>query len=142
MTADRAPVVVQAAIIEREGRFLLTRRLRGTHLAGLWEFPGGKCEPGESAEACLARELAEELGVVARVGELVLDTVHAYPERTVHLFFRRCEIDGDPVPLLEQQMRWTSREELTQLDFPEADRELIRRLSQPTVRSSSSPSDR
>ena len=48
MTAERAPVVVQAAIIERDGRFLLTRRLRGTHLAGLWEFPGGKCEPDET----------------------------------------------------------------------------------------------
>ena len=131
MTAERAPVVVQAAIIERDGRFLLTRRLRGTHLAGLWEFPGGKCGPDETAEACLARELAEELGVVARVGELVLETVHTYPERTVHLYFRRCELDGDPVARLNQEMRWTSREELPRLEFPEADRELIQRLSQP-----------
>ena len=131
MTAERTPVVVQAAIIERDGRFLLTRRLRGTHLAGLWEFPGGKCGPDETAEACLARELAEELGVVARVGELVLETVHAYPERTVHLYFRRCEIDGEPVARLNQEMRWTSREELPRLEFPEADRELIQRLSQP-----------
>jgi mutator protein MutT len=131
MTPERAPVVVQAAIIERDGRFLLTRRLRGTHLEGLWEFPGGKCEAGESAEACLVRELAEELGVVSRVGELVLETVHAYPERTVHLFFRRCAIEGDPQPLLNQQMRWTSREELMELAFPEADREVIRLLTQP-----------
>jgi 8-oxo-dGTP diphosphatase len=130
MTAERPPVIVQAAIIERDGRFLLTRRLRGTHLAGLWEFPGGKCEPGESAEACLVRELAEELGVTARVGELVLDTVHAYPERTVHLFFRRCDIAGEPAARLNQEMRWTSREELGRLEFPEADRELIRLLTQ------------
>lgn len=123
-------MIVQAAIIERDGRFLLTRRLRGTHLAGLWEFPGGKCEPGESAEACLVRELAEELGVTARVGELVLDTVHAYPERTVHLFFRRCDIAGEPAARLNQEMRWTSREELGRLEFPEADRELIRLLTQ------------
>jgi 8-oxo-dGTP diphosphatase len=130
MTAELPPVIVQAAIIERDGRFLLTRRLRGTHLAGLWEFPGGKCEPGESAEACLVRELAEELGVTARVGELVLDTVHAYPERTVHLFFRRCDIAGEPAARLNQEMRWTSREELGRLEFPEADRELIRLLTQ------------
>ena len=77
-----------AAVIERDGRFLVTRRLEGTHLAGLWEFPGGKCEPGETHEACLARELMEELGVVATIGDEILVTEHAYPERTVRLHFR------------------------------------------------------
>ena len=57
--------------------------------------------------------------------------MHAYPERTVHLYFRRCEIDGEPIARLNQEMRWTSREELRTLEFPEADRELIQRLSQP-----------
>ncbi len=118
-------VIVLAAIVERDGSLLVTRRLDGTHLAGLWEFPGGKCEPGETHEACLARELAEELGVGSRVGAELLTTEHAYPERTVRLHFRRCEIDSDPRPLLGQEIRWVRREDLHALAFPPADAELI-----------------
>ena len=127
MSADTpaAAIVVLAAIVERHGRFLLTRRLKGTHLADLWEFPGGKCEPGETHEVCLKRELLEELGVGSEIGEEILVTEHAYPERTVRLHFRRCELRGEPQPLLGQAMRWATRDELTSIDFPAADRELI-----------------
>jgi len=118
-------IVVLAAVIEQEGRFLLTRRLDHTHLAGLWEFPGGKCEPGESHEACLRRELAEELGVDAHIGDEIIETEHAYPERTVRLHFRRATILGTPQALLGQQMQWVTRDELGSLDLPEADRALI-----------------
>ena len=121
-------VVVLAGVIERNGAFLLTRRLRGTHLEGRWEFPGGKCEAGESHDACLRRELAEELGVEAEIGEEIFTIVHAYTERTVELHFRKCALAGEPRPLLGQQMRWVPREELHTLEFPEADRELIERL--------------
>lgn len=121
-------VVVLAAIVERDGRWLVSRRLTGTHLAGLWEFPGGKCEPGEAHEACLRRELLEELGVDAEVGEELMVTEHAYPERTVRLHFRRCVISGEPRPLLDQEIRWITRDELRQLEFPEADRALIESL--------------
>ena len=121
-------IVVLAAIIERDGRLLLARRLKGTHLAGLWEFPGGKCEPGETHETCLKRELLEELDVRAIVGPEVLVTEHAYPERTVRLHFRHCSIEGEPRPVLGQQLRWTRRDELDELEFPEADRELIEKL--------------
>jgi len=124
-------IVVVAAIVERDGRFLVTRRLRGTHLAGLWEFPGGKCDPGESHEACLERELLEELGVRSRVGREVLATTHAYPERTVRLHFRECAIEESPQPLLGQEIRWIARADLATLEFPEADAELIRRLTTP-----------
>jgi 8-oxo-dGTP diphosphatase len=127
--ADPHPVVVVlAAVIERDGRFLLTRRLKGTHLEGLWEFPGGKHEPGETHEACLTRELDEELGVRADVGPEIFVVEHAYPERTVRLHFRRCEIDGEPDARLGQQIRWADRAELAGIDFPEADRDLIRLL--------------
>ena len=119
-------VVVAAAVIERNGRFLVTRRLEGTHLAGLWEFPGGKCERDERPEACLVREIREELAAAAHVGRLILMTCHAYPERTVELHFFSATVDGDPVPQLGQQMRWMSRTELATLPFPEADAELIR----------------
>ena len=99
-------VVVAAAVVERGERYLVTRRLRGTHLEGMWEFPGGKCEPGETHAACLRREIREELGCVADVGEKLLTVAHAYPDRTVELHFFRCELTGEPAPLLGQEMRW------------------------------------
>ena len=125
MTSARAPLVVVAAVIERDGRFLLAAASTGTHLAGLWEFPGGKCDPGETHEACLRRELREELGVESDVGAEIVVTEHAYPERTVRLHFRRCRIEGDPRHLLGQELRWVTREELTTIELPEADRALV-----------------
>jgi len=125
----RAPIVVLAAVIERDGRFLLTRRLKGTHLAGTWEFPGGKCEPDESHEACLARELVEELAVAATIGDEIFTVEHAYPERTVRLHFRRATLLSEPSPQLGQQMRWIAREALRSLELPEADRGLVELLT-------------
>jgi mutator protein MutT len=122
-------IIVLAAIIERDRKLLITRRLQGTHLAGLWEFPGGKCDEGETHEACLARELLEELGVSSFVGPELLSVEHTYPERTVRLHFRRCEIGGEPQPLLGQEIRWIERADLRSLEFPEADRELIEMLA-------------
>ena len=122
-------IVVLAGIVERDGKLLITRRLKGTHLAGLWEFPGGKCDASETHEACLARELLEELGVSSLVGPELLSVEHAYPERTVRLHFRTCEIAGDPQPLLGQEIRWIERADLKSLEFPEADRELIEMLT-------------
>jgi len=137
----RTPIVVVAAVIEQDDRFLVTRRPAGTHLAGLWEFPGGKCDPGESHAACLARELREELGVGAEVGAELIVVEHAYPERTVRLHFHACRLTGTPVPLLGQQMRWITRAELAALDVPEADRALIQLLTSPRP-DSPSPSRR
>ncbi len=120
-----APMVVLAAVIERDGAFLLTRRHRDAHLGGMWEFPGGKCEEGETHEACLAREILEELGAASRIGDELLSVTHAYPERTVRLHFRRCDLLDEPRPMLGQEMRWVARHELSTLEFPAADRELI-----------------
>lgn len=127
-------VVVVAAVVEQDGRFLVTRRRAGSHLAGYWEFPGGKCEPGETPSASLARELREELGVEVRVGPPLLATSYSYPDRTVHLTFYKCELAGPPRPQLGQEMRWVTREALAQLPLPPADKELVERLcrSQPT----------
>lgn len=122
-------IIVTAAVIERDGRFLVTRRQAGAHLAGFWEFPGGKCEPGESLNACMSRELVEELGVEAVIGEEIFTTAHDYDDRRVELHFLRCELTTDPIPLLGQQMRWVSRTELTELPFPPADAELIGMLT-------------
>jgi len=122
-------VVVAAAVIERDGRFLVTRRQKGVHLEGCWEFPGGKCNDGESLAACLQRELREELAVDANVGEDLFSITHNYADRAVELHFFRCEVTGEPAPQLGQEMRWVRREELPMLDFPPADEELIRMLT-------------
>jgi 8-oxo-dGTP diphosphatase len=121
-------IVVTAAIVERDGRFLVTRRQKGVHLAGLWEFPGGKCDPGETLEACMIRELDEELGVCATVQGECLVTSHEYPDRIVELHFLRCEVEGPPAARLGQEIRWVDRAELLTLDFPPADEALIQLL--------------
>ena len=127
--AAQTVIVVTAAVIERDGAFLLTRRVEGTHLEGHWEFPGGKCEPGETLEQCLARELREELGVEASIGHEVFSTRHVYAGRTVQLHFFASEVHGIPIAMLGQQMRWVPRAELTTLPFPDADAALVERLS-------------
>jgi 8-oxo-dGTP diphosphatase len=125
---DRAAIVVAAAVIRRGELFLVTRRLKGTHLAGYWEFPGGKCEPDESCASCLAREIQEELGCGVRIRDEILTVAHAYPARPLELHFFECDLVGEPAPLLGQEIRWVAREQLTSLEFPPADAELIRNL--------------
>ena len=125
---------VVAAVIEQQNEFLLTRRQAGVHLAGLWEFPGGKIDPGESHAAALRRELREELDVDVEPHELMFTTTHEYEERRVVLYFYRCSLRGVPRPVLGQEMRWVAREELRWLGFPAADEELITRLTESVVR--------
>lgn len=123
---DAVPrIVVTAAVIRRGDEFFVTRRQRGVHLEGLWEFPGGKCDAGESLETCLRREIREELDTDARIGEELLACAHTYPERIVELHFFSAELLGDPRPMLGQEMRWVPRGELRGLQFPPADDELI-----------------
>ena len=122
-------LIVTAAIVERDGVFLITRRPEGVHLEGLWEFPGGKCADGESLAACLARELQEELGVDATIGDEILTTTHAYPDRRVELHFLKCELRGTPSPQVGQELRWVGRDELGRFEFPPADAELVRMLA-------------
>jgi 8-oxo-dGTP diphosphatase len=127
-------ITVVAAVIEQEERFLVTRRPTGVHLAGLWEFPGGKIDPDESHHAALIREIREELDADVEVGELTFATTHAYPDRTVALYFYRCTLLGSPRPLLGQEMQWVARVELPLLGFPPADAQLIERLTKSDVR--------
>ena len=123
-------IVVTAAVVERDGRFLVTRRMRGTHLEGYWEFPGGKCEAGETLEASLLRELREELAVDAVIGAEILTTSHSYPERRIELHFFHATLSGEPVPQLGQEMQWVARDQLASFRFPPADDELIERLTE------------
>ena len=132
MVARHDSVTVVAAVITDGDRFLVTRRQKGVHLEGLWEFPGGKTDPGETHAAALQREIREELDTGVDVGELLLTTTHAYPEKTVTLYFYRCRIAGAPRPLIGQEMRWVSKAELGTLEFPAADEELITMLQTAT----------
>lgn len=130
----KQPIVVVAAVIEQDDSFLLTRRLAGTHLAGSWEFPGGKIGSGETHAEALIREIREELDSHVEVGPLVFETEYDYSDRSISLHFYRCTLHGLPRPLLGQQMRWVPRDELRDLEFPPADADLIRLLVQPNAR--------
>jgi len=125
----RHHLIVTAAVVERGGRFLVTRRQDGVHLEGCWEFPGGKLEAGESHADGLRREMREELDADVEVGEEILAVSHAYDDRTVELHFYSCRLAGHPMPQLGQQMRWVTRDEMRALRFPPADEVLIRRLT-------------
>jgi len=120
---------VTAGVVFREGRLLLATRRPGGHLAGLWEFPGGKVEPGESLEDCIVRELHEELGLNVLTPQLSFSVKHVYPQKTVQLFFLRCECppDLEPVGREGQQARWFRPSELPANVVP-ADKEVLESL--------------
>jgi 8-oxo-dGTP diphosphatase len=118
-------IVVVAAVIERDDHFLLTRRQAGVHLAGMWEFPGGKIDEGEAHGDALRREIREELDCDVDVGDLAFSTSHDYGDRAIELYFYACRLIGEPTPLLGQEMRWVARAELSTLGFPPADTDLI-----------------
>jgi mutator protein MutT len=126
------PLVIEvaAALIQDEaGRYLITQRRRGSHLEGLWEFPGGKREAGESPEVALARELTEELSASFRVGELAETIRWEYPDRIVVLNFYRCRHESGTIePRESQSMAWVAPERLDEFPFPPADRQMISRL--------------
>ncbi len=126
---QRETMAVAAGLVFHRGRLLLSQRRAGDHLGGLWEFPGGKIEPGESAAACLQRELREELAIEVEVNDRVAIVEHAYPERHVRLHFYRCRLRaGQPRAVGCQAFAWVTAEELTRYDFPAADAGLIVRL--------------
>jgi 8-oxo-dGTP diphosphatase len=117
-------VIVAAGILIEGGRVLLTRRKEGAHLAGFWEFPGGKVEPGEDPRAGLARELEEELGITTDIGEIVDVTFHRYEENAVLLLFfeaRRTTTSPEPRAIDVAEIAWRNEAELDDRVFPPAD---------------------
>ena len=113
---------VVAAVFCRDNTVLACRKAPGTSLAGYWEFPGGKIEPGESAEQALAREIAEELSLRTRVGEKITTTTHEYDFATIELTTYYCEIlDGTPQLLDHDETRWVRKEEALSLQWAPAD---------------------
>jgi len=123
-------IVAAAVIRDGDGRILLTRRHADAHMGGLWEFPGGKVEDGESPAAGLERELAEELGLSARIGSPVTFAVHEEAGlRVLLLFFDAAAGGTSPSPLEGQEIVWVAPDELRSYPTPPADAELIERLT-------------
>jgi mutator protein MutT len=126
---NRKCIEVSAALIFRDGKLLIAQRHPDSHQGGLWEFPGGKCEPGESFERCLVRELREELGIEVVVGGLFEEISHDYADRSVHLRFFTCRlVSGEPQPLDCAGVKWVGQAELAGHDFPAADARLLDKL--------------
>jgi 8-oxo-dGTP diphosphatase len=122
---------VVAAVVRRDdGRFLLSRRLPESHLGGLWEFPGGAVEDGESPAEALRRELLEELGVAVNVVAPITFAFHRDRKRdVVLLFYRTCIESGEPAGREGQEVGWFTAPELALLATPPADAELIATLT-------------
>jgi 8-oxo-dGTP diphosphatase len=121
--------LVTAALIEKNGRVLLARRKAGKHMGAKWEFPGGKVDPGETAEECLRRELAEEFSIEARVEEFL--GAAEYHEGELHLsirLYRAVHLAGEFKLLEHEEIRWVSRSQVLEFDLVESDRELALRF--------------
>jgi 8-oxo-dGTP diphosphatase len=130
--ATRMPsILVTAGVIVENGKVLLAQRKPGDHQALAWEFPGGKVEDGEDPRDALARELGEELGVRAVVGDVIDVTLHRYPDRAVLLIVFAASVapgSGPPRPVDAADLRWVSGRELDQIDLCDADRALVTKV--------------
>src|SRR6056297_746931 len=129
-SSQRPIIEVAAAVIrDSKGRLLLSQRPEGKHLAGLWEFPGGKRESGESAHAALARELDEELGIEVADSRPLLSLTHHYPEKSVRLLIRTVDdFSGSAVGREGQRIDWFDPAAARELSMPAADRPILQLL--------------
>lgn len=120
---------VAVAVIERQGQILIAQRKPADSFGGRWEFPGGKLNPGESLEACLLREIQEELGLVIEVGGLLKVVDYRYPHRLIRLHCFSCRlVEGEPQTIECAAWRWVAPSELTQFQFPPASNSIIELL--------------
>ena len=128
---DRVEQVIEvsAGLVFRHGLLLITQRRPGDHLGGMWEFPGGKRQMGESDEDCLKRELAEELGIEVEILGLLETVTHEYPERTVRLKFFQCRWHRhEPRPIECHAFIWAGAAQLADYSFPAADAQILKKL--------------
>ncbi len=120
--------VVVAALAVRGAGFLAAKRPEGKHLAGLWEFPGGKVEPGESPEDALCREVEEELGVNCKVGRLLDAVSYDYEDFSLLMLLYHVELGGEPQAREVAALRWVTATEFSELSVPPADEPLVKNL--------------
>lgn len=124
-------VVTAAIVIDSLGRVLVGRRPAGKKLGGMWEFPGGKVEPGETPEEALARELREELGVGSRAGNLLAENTHGYEFGTIRLLAYETTLEtGDLQKNAHEELRWVPVSDIEKLDLTPADRPLVPHICQ------------
>ena len=133
MTDHRKPspfqVIGIGVVLNAAGEVLIDQRLEEGLLGGLWEFPGGKLEEGETIETCIARELQEELDIAVTVGAELITVDHAYSHKKLRFVVHLCTwVSGDPQPLASQQVRWVRPEELKNFPFPAANARIIEAL--------------
>ncbi|MBI2883290.1 MAG: (deoxy)nucleoside triphosphate pyrophosphohydrolase [Candidatus Methylomirabilis oxyfera] len=128
---EAAPTVeVAAGLIVRTGKILIAQRLSNAHLGGLWEFPGGKRQAGESFEACLMREVMEEMGLTITVHEQIFSAEHHDAGRHIWLRFYRCTVlAGEPRPIGCEAFRWVAPAEISAYPFPPADLPLVQQIA-------------
>ena len=127
---SKKKIKVTAAIIWQEGKVLITKRPEGTHLGGLWEFPGGKKEEAETLEECITREIEEELGVQVEPEKLLLNVSHEYETKIVDLHIFKCALlGGSPVPMEGQEIKWVKPSDMPGYNFPPPDIKVIEFLS-------------
>lgn len=120
---------VVAAIIERHDQLLITQRRPDQRLGGLWEFPGGKVEKGESDQAALRREIQEEVGLEVEIGRCIHMVKVPFTKKNLKLFFYKARVRSGVAQAIEvADLRWVRRDELSQFNFPPADDRLIRQL--------------
>jgi A/G-specific adenine glycosylase len=122
-------VIGVGVVVNEAGQVLIDQRLNEGLLGGLWEFPGGKQEPGEAIAATIARELREELAIEVRVDELLIELDHAYSHKRLRFVVHLCQwLSGEPQPLASQQVRWVAPAELDSYPFPAANARIIAAL--------------
>ena len=123
-------VEVVAALICENGKFLICQRPKHKSSSLLWEFVGGKVEPGETGQEALIRECNEELGVTVSVGDVFTETVHQYPDITVHLtLFNAVISEGIPQKLEHNDIKWITPAEVSNYDFCPADQEFLKKIA-------------
>lgn len=120
---------VVAALIWDKGKFMICQRPAHKARALLWEFVGGKVEPGETKEQALVRECREELAVTLSVGDIFMDVVHEYPDITVHLtLFNACISQGTPQKIEHNDIQWITPAQIPDYDFCPADTQILQRI--------------
>jgi len=120
---------VTAALIEKDGKILIAKRKKGSHLELKWEFPGGKVEQGETPKECLERELREEFGIITKTGKFIISSVFDYKDIKINLMAYHCKyISGELILHAHEEIKWVSPNQMKNFDFAEADMPIIDKL--------------
>ncbi|HEY9771769.1 MAG TPA: 8-oxo-dGTP diphosphatase MutT [Coleofasciculaceae cyanobacterium] len=123
-----------AVINNQQGKILIDRRKSEGEMGGLWEFPGGKIEAGETIEECIKREIKEELDIEISVGERLTTITHAYKTFNVTIYVHDCQhVSGEPQPLESEEIHWVEPAQMDRYQFPQANTQIVNLLKQRSI---------